>query len=305
MKPLGSACACLLLAALGASPARAQGQSIDALWPNDDHRAWDYALHFEAYDGSGQVVDGQVRLWLDGTTVAAGDVAAQYLRQAWLGGPVPTFAVASSPAVADPLLRNLFVARPDLRAAIQRVAADESACPLFAPNPGYSLLLDGELAYRKTADDVSAWRCDLASTRAWQWLASDLAVGSTFTLQLIPDLASNVLLHGTVGAVEDVTVPAGTFTGCVRVDYVVDYGTSTCVDSDGNVLGTARYETQGWVRYAPGVGPVESREGLVAVEGSGACVGPLGPQTLVTQQLVSSAVPTAPTSWGRLKLTYR
>ena len=71
MKLLSSACACLLLAALAAAPARAQGTTMDALWPNDDLRSWDYALHFESFDGSGQVVDGQVRLWFDGTTVGA------------------------------------------------------------------------------------------------------------------------------------------------------------------------------------------------------------------------------------------
>lgn len=295
---------CLLLAALTSAPALAQGPTLDALWPNVDGLTWTYDVHYESYDDNPMTVDGQVRLGLDGTTVAAGGVQAQYLRQQWIGATPPGFAAFASPVATDPFLRSLAIARPDLRAAVARLV-DDSPCPQYAPTPSYSLLLDGEFAYRQTADEIAAWRCNLATTRAWLWLVSDLSIGSSFTLQLIPDLASDVLLHGTVGAVESASVPAGTYADCVRVDYVVEYGTNQCVDSDGNVTGTSRFETQGWVRYAPGVGPVESRESLVLVTGTGTCGAGPAIRNLTTQRLSSAPVPTVTTSWGRLKLVHR
>ncbi len=304
MKPAPALLSCLLLSLLAASPAAAQAPTLGELWPNDDGHAWDYAQHHETYDPAPQSFDGEVRLWLDGTTVAPGDIAAQYLRQTSLVGVTASFAPSSLPAIADPLLRNLYVARPDLRAAVERLA-NENPCPLNAPSPRYSLLLTGELAYLKTSGEIAAWRCDLASTRSWQWLVSDLSVGSGFTIQLLPDLASDVVLHGTVGAIEPTTVPAGTFSDCVRVDYVVDYGASACTDASGNVTGTARYETQGWVRYAPGVGPVESSEAFVLAEVTGTCGVAAGTYSATRQQLLSAAVPAAPTTWGRLKVVYR
>ncbi|MEO5616891.1 MAG: hypothetical protein ABIS67_03895, partial [Candidatus Eisenbacteria bacterium] len=147
----------------------------------------------------------------------------------------------------------------------------------------------------------------LANTRSWQWLISNLTVGSTFVLQLVPDLSSNVFLHGTVAAVESATVPAGTFPGCVRVDYLIDYGASNCTDSNGNVTGTSRGETRGYVHYAPDVGPVQSFEEYIPVaELTGSCGSPVGAVAArTTMRLASPAVPALPTSWGRVKAIYR
>jgi hypothetical protein len=205
--------------------------------------------------------------------------------------------------ILDPLMRAVWIARPDLRARIEQ-AADEWPCPDTHPSGGYALLLGGEFAWLRTATDVSAWRCNLANTRSWQWLSSDLAIGSTFTLQLVPDLATDVFLHGTVAAIEPSSVPAGTFQDCVRVDYVIDYGLSECRDQSGNPIGTFRSETRGFVRFAPDVGPVESSEQFIP-NAEGNC-GPIGqPVSLVTMKLSSLPTPVRKTSWGKLKLVYR
>jgi hypothetical protein len=232
-------------------------------------------------------------------------VQTQYLRQELLSGASAAPLLANAPAVTilDPLMRAVWIARPDLRARIEQ-AADEWPCPDTHPSGGYALLLGGEFAWLRTATDVSAWRCNLANTRSWQWLSSDLAIGSTFTLQLVPDLATDVFLHGTVAAIEPSSVPAGTFQDCVRVDYVIDYGLSECRDQSGNPIGTFRSETRGFVRFAPDVGPVESSEQFIP-NAEGNC-GPIGqPVSLVTMKLSSLPTPVRKTSWGKLKLVYR
>jgi len=298
------------LALLCAVPAAAQPVTMEQLWPNVDGTSWTYDQHYESYGLNPQVVDNQLRVFFDGTTTAAGGVLTQYLRQQLVSGPAALPALADAAlavAVPDPLMRAVWVARPDLRARIEQAAA-EAPCPSVHPPGGYALMLGGEFAWLRTATDVSAWRCNAANTRAWQWLVSDLSIGNTFTLQLLPDLASDIFLHGEVAAIEPASVPAGTFPNCVRVSYLVDYGLSECTDDSGNPLGTFRSETHGYVRYAPDVGPVESWEQFIPyAEATGDCgAGEIGvPATTVTMQLNAQPVPVLPTSWGRLKVSYR
>jgi hypothetical protein len=298
-----------LLALLLAAPAASQPVTIERLWPNTDGLSWDYLQHYESYGINPQTVDNQVRMFFDGTTVAAGGIQAQYLGQVLIDGPLQAgagdLALAAS-RIPDPLLRNIWVARPDLRYRIER-AVSENPCPEFHPPGAIAVLLGGEFAWRRTADEVAAWRCNLDATRSWQWLASNLTIGSEFTLQLLPDLADDLFLHGTVAAIEPATVPAGTFADCVRVNYLIDYGYAECRDDQGNPLGTFRSETRGYVRYAPDVGPVESLEQFFVVEASGGCdAGPTGqPHTLVTMRLNAQTTPARRMSWGRLKASYR
>ena len=84
--------------------------------------------------------------------------------------------------------------------------AGTNPCPSTPPQGAVGpVLLNGELTYRKTADEIAAWRCNLADTRAWLWLTSNLTIGNTFTLQLVPDLADDVILR----AFQDFTHMAG------------------------------------------------------------------------------------------------
>lgn len=298
-----------LAALLLAVPAAAQ-PTMEQLWPNADGLNWRYDQHYESYGFNPQVIDNQLRVFFDGTTTAAGGVPTQYLRQELVAGPSAGTMLADAAlaaGVSDPLLRAVWTARPDLRAQIEQAAA-EAPCPATHPAGGYAIMLGGEFAWLRTAMEVAAWRCNAANTRSWQWLVSDLTIGNTFTLQLLPDLASDIFLHGTIAAIEPATVPAGTFVACVRVDYVVDYGLSECTDPSGNPLGTFRSETRGYVHYAPDVGPVDSFEQFIPyAEATATCgAGQIGvPATTVTMRLSSMPVPALPTSWGRLKAAYR
>lgn len=299
------ALSCIAAGVFLAPPADSQGPTMDALWPSEDGRSWSYDQHYESFDANPQVIANQVRIFFDGTTVAPNGIEAQYLREQLIGGDAPATALAA--VLPDPLLRRLWVARPDLREKILH-AVEDSPCPEQTPSYSYALLLGGEFAYRKTADEIAAWRCNLADRRAWRWLVSDLTIGNTFTLQLIPDLASNVLLHGTIAAIEPATVPAGRFDDCVRVEYVIDYGLNECTDASGNTLGTARWETRGYVKYAPHTGPVQSNEEFLIAEATGTCVTPedIGrAMSRTSLKLNSPTVPVRPTTWGRIKAAYR
>ena len=288
-----------------AASATAQTPTMDELWPNDDGRSWTYAQHYENFEQP-QVIDSDTRIFFDGTTVAPGDIQAQYLRQQPIG--TAATATAFTSALRDPFLRHLWTARPDLRDKILRAAMD-APCPGTGPQGALGVLRQGELAYRKTADEIAAWRCNRADTRSWLWLVSDLTLGNTFTLQLIPDVVNDVFLHGTIAAIEPVTVAGGTFAGCVRVDYVIDYGTSECADIGGHITGVYRSETRGYIDYAPGVGPVKSHEDFILyAELNGDCGSVIhvgDPAWEVSLQLSSLPTPVRRSTWGRLKAAFR
>jgi hypothetical protein len=308
--------AALAALVLLAGPAVAgQPLTMDALWPNDDGRSMSYDQHYQSFGPDAEIVDNQIRLLFDGTTVAPDGIHAQYLRQELLSGPALQVTLNGAAggtmiaaAASDPFLRHLWAARPDLRANVVKALAD-APCPQNAPPGEYSVLLNGEFAWLETAGEIAAWRCNLANTRSWRWLISDLTIGNTFTLQLIPDVANNVFLHGTIAAIEPATVPAGTYAGCVRVDYVIDYGTSECTDEGGTPSGSSRSETRGYIRYAPAVGPVESFEEFIPyVERTGTCSPPgeIGEVLARTTLVLNAApVPTRRTSWGQVKQAYR
>jgi len=314
MSPWPARVATLAASILLAAPALAQSPTMDELWPNDDGRSWSYDQHYESFVDD-EIVDNQIRILFDGTTVAPDGIQTQYLRQQLLSGAAPQMRLAGAAGGAmitaganDPFLRQLWGARPDLRSRILEALAD-APCPENAPPGAYSVLLNGEFAWLESADEIAAWRCNLANTRSWRWLVSNLTIGNTFTLQLIPDLASNVILHGTIAAIEPATVPAGTYQGCVRVDYVIDYGTSECTDQNGSPVGTSRSETHGYVRYAPAVGPIQCFEEFIpVVESTGNCPDPWSVGEVIartTLDLNSQPVPTRQTSWGRVKQLYR
>ena len=281
---------------------RAGAPDMSALWPNTDGLSWTYAQRTEELGTSPVTTDRVLRMLFDGTSVAPVGIGVQVLRGELLSGPIT--AGAGADPVRDPFLRSLLRARPELAPAI-RAAGALAQCPTDHPAGFDAVLLGGGFAYLKTAGEISAWRCLLANTRAWTWLVSDLTPGNTFTLQLVPDLASDVFLHGTLGGMDAVTVPAGTFASCQRVDYWIDYGLSSCTDESGGPLGTFRSATRGSVYYAAGVGPVMSTEAFIPYdEMDGTCV-PLTevgqPLLRVTMQLTSMPVPTVASSWGRIK----
>jgi hypothetical protein len=310
-----------------APPARAWQMSD--LWPNDDGHSWVYYQIYREYLWEEpQTIENEARIYLDGYAEVPGGITVQNLRIEVISPSpaVPSFASApplSAPVsrrsvswerapkpITDPFWRNLWWARPDLRAAIERRASSGEMATTAWP-PGYYQVLISAPNYRKTADDIGAWRSDQEAMESWMWLVSDLTIGRTFDLQLIPDLADDVWLHATVSAWEDVTVPAGSFPGCLKVDYTIDYGISTCTNEQGIETGQMRSETVGWIDYAPLVGPVRTHEEFIPEFELlwGSCFDvdhPGEPSDEGSLELTSTPpTPVQPTTWGRLKTLYR
>jgi len=226
--------------------------SLASLWPNADGTRWDYAISiadivgplnwtgpgYLRFDGSVQTPGGPARILVAGHAIPAGKPSA---------------------ATRDAVLASVWRARPDLRSVIAARYGDYST----VADAWYPLLLhDGY--FLKTADALQMWQPDWDHP-TWTYATSNLAVGATFTHQLIPELATDVFLYGTVEAIDaNVTTPAGTFVDAVRMGYEIDYGWADETDSNGMPTGRRyRSRTLGHVHFMPDVGPVEMHEEII------------------------------------------
>jgi hypothetical protein len=290
-----AAIALILVPALaGAQP------SLESLWPNPDGLRWDYELSVVELDQPEFVTAAFMQL--------AGSIETPTgTAQALLAEHATPPAKAALPGL-DPLLASVWRARPDLRAAIAARAATARPATDWWPlllNPG---------AFSKGTSSIQMLRQDIALV-AWTYLTDNLQPGAEFSLQLVPDLADNVFLFGTVEAVDaSITTPAGDFTDAVRVRYRIDYGWADLVDEQSQVIGRFRSETRGHVHYVPDVGPVAMLEEfvpLVEVECyiaecdpfPGVGVGEVASTLTLTLQQLPVAV--AARSWSEVKAAYR
>jgi hypothetical protein len=272
--------------------------SMSSLWPNQDGLSWEYKQTVERAAWSAVGADSSetaVRLRFDGTLIVPGGIETQNLVDEGVTPSAPGSGLTGNGA----LLRNLWLARPDLRNAVR-----DRGGPALAPEafPWEALLIHGA-PYQKTTNEIVTWRDNTEALKSWIFLVLDLTPGNTFSIQLVPDLASDVFLHGTIGGLENATVPAGSYPGCVRVDYVIDYGQAICTGEGSPDFGSYRGMTQGHVLYAPSVGPILSVEELTFTEVTGDCPGimPNEVAARVSLALTTAPVRSEPVTWGRLK----
>ncbi len=290
---------CLLGIALTASGTFAQ-PTLDSLWPNDDGMYFAYQYHrsdlIEGVD-----YGGPAYLALEGYATTPGGEAQNLL------GDHP-----ASPAKAGGrkpgLLASIHLARPDLRAAIERKLAGSTDArgwlPLFL-HTGY---------FMKSVSAIQMWQ-DPWNHPTWTYLAGEIAPGETFSHQLVPEFADDIYLHGTVQAVDATVVTEnGIYTNAVKVEYLIDYGISSWTDENGNLLGTAHAERWGHVHYVPGVGPVDLLEEFMpfvwADCGNEDCPPEIsdwiGQVTEIqTLSLLQNPVAEEAASWGSIKSMYR
>ncbi len=279
------------------APARSQ-TALDDLWPHENGRSWTYSILFEEFDSPPQDLTG--RLILDGTALNSPGVEVQNL-VGQIVGPLPPLALAG----LSPLRQRLWFGRPELRSRLTE-RAEKSASTFWPSTLLSSAPVDLGVGHRQTADHLGTWRDSLAD---WSWLyfSSDPVDADAFTLQLVPDLASDVFLHGSVrGTAETIDTGAGAFANAVVVDYVVDMGVGTITDEQGAPLGTLESEIRGWVGFVPGVGPVASTEDtrILAVDCPSGCpqqnqVGQVVSHTEMSLQALPVTVESG--SWGGLK----
>jgi hypothetical protein len=284
-------------------------QDLALLWPNADGTRWTYDQHHEDFLTT-ETVENTVRLFLQGTVAIPGGPVVQSLHEELVEG-TPKAQSTATPRIHDRLLQQLWQARPDLRTRIAACAAVQSPGSVQT-QPYIQTILVGAGTFEKTVDQIRAWRTDISGQVSWLWLVADLTPGNTFQLQLVPDLADDVFLFGTIGTVEEVAVPAGVFGNAQRVEYRIDFGVSTCIDDMGNTVGEFRSETSGSIHFVRAVGPVRVDEDffILSEQVSGDCFMPPveeGQVTTRTSLALSSSdvVPVKSTSWGAVKTIYR
>ncbi len=112
----------------------------------------------------------------------------------------------------------------------------------------------------KNVTEIDMWQ-DSWDHPTWRYLENDLTVGATFVMQLIPELADDIFLHGTVTDISaTVETMAGVFDDAVKMEYLIDLGESYFTDEEGSLIGTTHSEIFAQIHFVPGVGPVDLLE---------------------------------------------
>ena len=265
--------------------------SLENLWPNEDGRSWEYSMvqHVvqltpRVYYQSPELVPpvtldiaedllrrqgpARVVLWENRypyrltfsgeVTTTAGVVAQNLVETSW--DATGTRLASASPTTS--FLRDLALARPDLRAAIGRVAPAALRSSV-EPHPHF---LFGSY-WKKTTAWVGAYG-DADPALAWKYLDADLTKGHEFRFPLLPSMSPGIVLSARVMGTKAVRLPSGRFRRAVEVLYLIDIGINQAGDEFGNYFGYQRLFDYGTVLYVPGVGPVRDVEYRMAQAGN-------------------------------------
>jgi hypothetical protein len=293
--------------------------TLDSLWPNEDGKRWTYEGTYEELTPPAEFVALSATLTFNGTVPLLGGGTGQNLEEFtsvlptsfaasdMLPGDASRFPLGNPPRSLPAFWRYLWMGRPDLREAIEdyfesrpdlRVKRD-----VFWP----SLLLSGG-QFVKTSTRIGTWS-EVEPDFGWWSLTDDLTNGATWSKQLVPSLADDVWLYGTVASVSaTVETAAGTFTNAVQMDYLVDQGEQLLTNEQGEVIGTGRSEVSGTVYFVPDVGPVQSFEQFELTEWT--CDDPecppfeVGVLSTATLDLIQQPVATEQQSWGHVKALF-
>lgn len=265
------------------------GATIQNIWPNADLTSWTYDYQLREWEGNyttyptlEQVLTTPLPSWkeifdlceahepktpfaitdevyflqFDGTITTNPGVTAQNLT--FTLTPAGQSVGEAATTGFSPLLRRLCEARPDLR---EKMLSPQGEIP---EAPGqierYPSLVHGG-AWEKTLTYIGTYGIRIGSTRpSWKFLTNKLYVGSTFSYQLLPTIAPDLVLHCRVYRSTTVTTPAGTFSKALDCLYTIDYGVTTVTDVYGDPIGYMRSFDYGRVIYVPEIGPVYSYE---------------------------------------------
>jgi hypothetical protein len=279
-----------------AADAGARWGQYRRIWPHEDGRGWTYCLTGRTWDQppptlyptrgevpaftiadairllgteptgtNPETSSGSYRLQFSGSVTTLSGVTRQNL-QATLeqGAAAKTYSISSATEHAMPqFLALLRRARPDIAKKMDRNVPGMATRAIVTPAAAtvfFPTLIHG-YAWEQTDEWIGTYG-DLNQQIAWIFLTPDFRPGSEFTLQLVPDLATDVFLHARVLGWKSVETVAGTFQRALDVVYLVDFGVREITDADGNTLGYNRSVLFGTVDYAVGVGPVRSYERL-------------------------------------------
>src|SRR5262249_26323350 len=190
------------------------------LWPSDDGHAWQYRAIERGWDPPQPVVfadlahvppitmdtvaavlasrpvganpfadTSKVRLQFAGTTTLPSGIGVQVLEE------IDLLALART-SPSRRWLADLAVARPDLRGRLG--ASPASLAPHGLALTGQPMFLHSGL-WRRTAQWIGSYHAAATDTNPdWKFLEADQTPGHRFFVQLLPDLAPDVILWGQV-----------------------------------------------------------------------------------------------------------
>jgi hypothetical protein len=296
-----------LLVILSIAPtAHAQIFTVEGLWPQVDGASWTFDGTLEEYPAT--VESFTARLIFDGPVDLAGGVTALNLIGQVNG--LPAAPDDGSPSGLSPVLRTVWRLRPELRSALETRYVHAARSPSQRPMWPLELLQPAEaefgLGSLSTTTVMGTWRDGIANW-AWWYFTDAFSIGSEWTLQLIPDIADDVFLHGRVfDQFTQIDVGGQTYTNVLVMEYTVDFGEITIVDQGGQLTGSGRAETTGRVSFGMDVGPLRMFEDFAYTQVN--C--PLGcpEEDLVgvvlrhgSLDLISGPIATSAESWGSIK----
>lgn len=256
------------------------------LWPHADGTSWIYDIDYREYDGpplldpapplpsiqelhdalnapaEGDLLEedeGLYRLQFDGNRTTESGVVAQNLVGTLYNETGPAAARTAGAADGERrLLRLIARARPDLRPRIlDRLGETANVLKnLDGATPPYFL---GGYAFACEDSGYYGYG-DLNTDHSWVYLEGDLTVGSQFSIQLIPDLVDDIVLYGQIWAIGDRVIGGVTWPNVLECMYVIDMGLMESTDENGEVIGEFRPYICCTTLYAPGFGPIASRE---------------------------------------------
>ena len=250
--------------------------TIDELWPNEDGRWWEYDLHVaESETDLGDLKDPDIPLpSVQQMSQLVADLAhdgqptsEDYLLRTSFSGMLTTSSGATGQALveeledvesnkasicsANPIQDLIWSMRPDLRERLPEPAKVGSG-----DNNPYGLT---GYCWTKTETYIGGYG-DLNADLSWLYLKAPLRTGSTFTMQLVPDIADNIWLHGLIERQLAWTQGETTYPRVVEIFLLIDLGVQVMTDDQGNATEMERSWACSRTVYAPGVGPVYTRE---------------------------------------------
>lgn len=248
--------------------------TLDELWPSEDGRWWQYDLRI-AFSETGmdslispddplpsparmrriissldpgeelEAHDRELRTSFAGEIVTDSGASGQHLVDDFTDDPA-----ARNDGHGDPFLPLLWRARPDLRDRLP--VADkihDSTVPYGVT--GY--------CWEKTEDHIGGYG-DLNTQLSWLYLKTPLKRGATFSLQLVPDLADDIWLHGLIVGQGTWTIGDVSYERAVEVFALIDMGIVIYTSDDGQQGEAGRSYMCYRTIFAPNVGPVYCRE---------------------------------------------
>lgn len=256
------------------------------LWPHEDGTGWIYDLDHKEYllpiapdpvapmptlqelhdalsvPPGGDVFEvgsGLYRLRFEGEVTTTSGKTAQSLVGTYFDEVDPRRDWRTGAADGERrLLRLIARGRPDLRARIlARLGETEAELKNLERLSGFYFLNGYAFAYE---DSGYYGYGDVNEGHSWVYLEGDLDVGSQFSMQLLPDLTDDIWLYGRIWSIADRVVAGVEWRNVLECMYAIDMGIMEATNDAGEVVGHFRDYIYCTTLYAPGVGPIMSRE---------------------------------------------